>query len=97
MPERAIPRLSSDPRTHIERINDPEPQENTMTPEQFDELKAMLADFLTPVRDLALRQMAWMDAEEARRGAYEQTIAEAQPVFETELSPEPDPEEPPVG
>jgi|FreactcultureFD7_1027221.scaffolds.fasta_scaffold02109_10 hypothetical protein len=35
-----------------------------MTPDQFTEFKALVTDFLTPVREVALRHLAWMEEQQ---------------------------------
>lgn len=82
-------RTADDTRSHVERINGPRQpaaQETPMTPEQFQELKAMLERLLTPGFELSTLMLAQYQADVARRAAYDQDRSadpapEAPPAF----------------
>lgn len=58
---------SEDRRTHVERLNPAfaPPEGPTMTPLQFDELKALLKELLTPGYELSKLYLAQVEAQAA--------------------------------
>lgn len=62
---------NSDARTHIERLN-AEPERNTVTPEQFEELKAMLQQLIEmsrPGYELCMLHLAQFKAQQEAQAA----------------------------